>query len=101
MQLEPLEPKFKPPKVPMKKKRKSSIAPVVPVKKASPVKPKESALSRDWSSLLNSRTMSDVVVYVKEERELRAHKLVLFVRCPTLVKVVYFIISIYYLSFKF
>jgi hypothetical protein len=37
--------------------------------------------------MLNSRTMSDVLVYAREDRELRAHRLVLLVRCPSIVKV--------------
>jgi len=78
MHLEPMQMKFRLPPVPKSKINKSS----------SPKKRKDSSLGRDWAALLNCRTMSDIVIYAKEERELRAHKLVLFVRCPAILKVV-------------
>lgn len=84
MHLEPVEPKFRPP--PRPRSRNSAFNPLS--KPASPAKKKESALTRDWASMLNSRTMSDVLVYAREDRELRAHRLVLLVRCPSIVKVI-------------
>ncbi|KAF4520649.1 hypothetical protein B566_EDAN007515 [Ephemera danica] len=44
------------------------------------------ALSSAWRGLLNSRTMSDVTVYTRGEHALRAHKLVLYARCPAMLE---------------
>ncbi|XP_059470366.1 uncharacterized protein LOC132193610 [Neocloeon triangulifer] len=81
LHLEPQEPEFRMLKEHKVKKQKAQARP-----SSSPVKQKDSSLSRDWASLLNSRTMSDILVYCKEDKEIRAHKLVLLVRCPSILK---------------
>ncbi|XP_063235184.1 structure-specific endonuclease subunit SLX4 [Bacillus rossius redtenbacheri] len=43
------------------------------------------SLSADWASVLNKRAMSDVTVLVAGGREIPAHKLVLYARCPALL----------------
>ncbi|CAB3377887.1 Hypothetical predicted protein [Cloeon dipterum] len=80
LNLQPLQPSFPKPKDCIVKKR--AHLPKLP----SPKKRQESNLGRDWASILNSKTMSDVVVYAKDDVELRAHKLVLLVRCPAILK---------------
>lgn len=39
-----------------------------------------SKLSRDWKLLVNKRVMSDIMIYVKDEKSIYAHKLVLYTR---------------------
>ncbi|XP_065338364.1 uncharacterized protein LOC135938576 [Cloeon dipterum] len=80
LNLQPLQPSFPKPKDYIVKKRAHLPNP------PSPKKRQDSNLGRDWASILNSKTMSDVVVYAKDDVELRAHKLVLLVRCPAILK---------------
>lgn len=39
-----------------------------------------SKLSQDWKLLLNKKVMSDITIYVKDEKSIYAHKLVLYTR---------------------
>jgi hypothetical protein len=41
---------------------------------------------RDWKSVLNKKAMSDLTIYVEEDKEISAHKLVLYVRCEAILK---------------
>jgi hypothetical protein len=52
-----------------------------------PSRRKCDSLARDWALLLNNRNMSDVTVYVSGEHALRAHKLVIYARCPAMLEV--------------
>jgi hypothetical protein len=40
----------------------------------------------DWKSFLNKKAMSDLIIYVEEDVEIPAHKLVLYVRCKAVLK---------------
>ena len=43
-------------------------------------------LVSDWKSVLNKNVMSDLTIYVEEDLEIPAHKLVLYVRCRAILK---------------
>jgi len=43
-------------------------------------------LVSDWKSVLNKNVMSDLTVYVENDLEIPAHKLVLYVRCRAILK---------------
>ncbi|XP_034256910.1 uncharacterized protein LOC117654406 [Thrips palmi] len=43
-------------------------------------------LFNDWASMVNNATMSDLAIYPQEGREIPAHKMVLHVRCPRILK---------------
>jgi hypothetical protein len=40
----------------------------------------------DWKSLLNKKAMSDLTIYVEEDKEIPGHKLVLYIRCRLVLK---------------
>lgn len=42
-------------------------------------------LSQAWKSFVNERALSDLMIYAKNEKLVYAHKLVLLVRCPTIL----------------
>jgi len=43
-------------------------------------------LVSDWKSVLNKNVMSDLTIYVENDLEIPAHKLVLYVRCRAILK---------------
>ena len=43
-------------------------------------------LVSDWKSVLNKNVMSDLTIYVENDVEIPAHKLVLYVRCRAILK---------------
>lgn len=48
-------------------------------------KPRISRLSTDYKSLVNNEFMSDITVFVKQERSIYAHKLVFYARCNSIL----------------
>ncbi|KAK3909259.1 Structure-specific endonuclease subunit SLX4 [Frankliniella fusca] len=43
-------------------------------------------LFNDWAGMVNNSTMSDLMIYPQEGREIPTHKLILSVRCPRILK---------------
>ncbi|XP_046388502.1 uncharacterized protein LOC124157643 [Ischnura elegans] len=52
----------------------------------SPEANPRSSLSNDWNLLVGKKEMSDITIFTQEDHEIPAHKLVFYVRCPSILK---------------